>query len=269
MIWLWMLLLALLALAPLGWALWRPRAVRGRREADLALYRSQLAELDADLTAGRLDAPGHAAAKLEVQRRLLATPDAAEPNAAAAGVPARLTPRTLALLLAVPLLALALYVATGTPDMPSAPFSLRQQTADRDEALLAQLRTRLAQLPPESDQARQGWMLLATAERNRGRLEAAAEAYRRALASRFDADATAQLAQLLLEDDKPEAAAALLAAALEQAPQHIGLRFLSGSAELAAGHADRAKALWQALVADSPEGAPWRAMVQRRLESLP
>ncbi len=79
MIWLWMLLLALLALAPLGWALWRPRALRGRREADLALYRAQLAELDADLAAGRLDAAGHAAARLEVQRRLLATPEAPSP----------------------------------------------------------------------------------------------------------------------------------------------------------------------------------------------
>jgi len=264
MIWLWMLLLALLALAPLGWALWRPRAVRGRREADLALYRAQLAELDTDLAAGRLDAAGHAAAKLEVQRRLLATPEAASP-----APPGRLTPRVLAPLLAVPVVALGIYAATGSPEMPSAPFSLRQERAERDEALLTQLRARLVQLPADSDQARQGWMLLGNAERNRGRLEPAAEAYRQALATRFDADATAQLAQVLLEDDKPAAAATLLAQALPQAPQHIGLRFLSGAAELAAGHTERARAVWQALVADSPEGAPWRAMVQRRLESLP
>ncbi len=264
MIWLWMLLLALLALAPLGWALWRPRAARGRREADLALYRSQLAELDTDLAAGRLDPPSHAAARLEVQRRLLATPDTAAP-AGGGGI----SPRLLAPVLAVPVLALGLYAATGTPDMPSAPFSLRQERAERDDALLAQLRARLAQLPPDSDQARQGWMLLGNAERNRDRLDAAAEAYRHALASRFDADATAQLAQVLLEQDKPEEAAALLAEALPRAPQHIGLRFLSGSAELAAGRADQAKAAWQALVAEAPEGAPWRAMVQRRLDSLP
>ncbi len=264
MIWLWMLLLALLALAPLGWALWRPRAVRGRRDADLALYRSQLAELDADLAAGRLEAPEHAAAKLEVQRRLLATPEAT----AEAG-DTRLTPRLLAPLLAVPVVALALYAATGMPEMPSAPFSLRQERAERDEALLTQLRARLVQLPPASDQARQGWMLLGNAERNRGRLEAAAEAYRQALAGRFDADATAQLAQVLLEDDKPDAAATLLAEALPRAPEHIGLRFLSGAAELAAGHTAQARAVWQALVAEAPEGAPWRAMVQRRLDELP
>jgi cytochrome c-type biogenesis protein CcmH len=265
MIWLWMLLLALLALAPLGWAVWRPRAVRGRREADLALYRSQLVELDADLAAGRLDAAGHAAAKLEVQRRLLATPDATAPVVAAGN----LSPRMLAPLLAVPVVALGLYAATGTPDMPSAPFSLRQQTAERDDALLAQLRARLAQMPARSDQARQGWMMLGNAERNRGRLDAAAEAYRHALAAGFDADATAQLAQLLLEEEKPDEAATLLAEALPRAPQHIGLRFLSGAAELSAGRADQAKTIWRALVADSPEGAPWRAMVQRRLDSLP
>ena len=269
MIWLYMALLALLALAPLGWALWRPRALRGRREADLALYRAQLAELDGELAAGRLDTAGHAAARLEVQRRLLATPEAPQPQAPQPGAPGRLGPRALAPLLAVPVVALGLYVATGQPDMPSAPFAMRQQLAERDEALLSQLRTRLGQLEPNSDQARQGWMLLANAERNRGRLEAAAEAYRRALATRFDADATAQLAQVLLEDDKAEDAATLLAVALPRAPQHIGLRFLSGAAELKAGRTDQAKAIWQALVAEAPAEAPWRAMVQRRLDEVP
>ncbi len=265
MIWLYMALLALLALAPLAWALWRPRATRGRREADLALYRAQLAELEEELVTGRLDAAGHAAARLEVQRRLLA---AAAPEAAPAPA-TRLGPRALAPLVAVPVLALALYVATGSPDMPSAPFAMRQQVADRDEALLSQLRTRLGQLDPATEQARQGWLLLGNAERNRGRLEAAAEAYQRALAARFDADATAQLAQVLLEDDKAAAAATLLAAALPQAPQHIGLRFLSGAAELRAGHNDQARAIWRALLADAPAEAPWRVMVERRLADLP
>ncbi len=264
MIWLWMLLLALLTLAPLALVLRRPATLRGRREADLALYRAQLVELDAELAAGRLDAPGLAAARLEVQRRLLATPELAGPQVAG-----KASPRVLAALLAVPLVALVLYVFIGTPDMPSAPYAERHAIQARDEALMAQLRTRLEQLGPNSEQARPGWVLIGDAERRRGGLAAAAEAYRRALAGRFNADITAQLAQVLLEDDKADEAATLLAAAVPQAPQHIGLRFLAGSAAMRAGRTEDAKTIWRALLADAPAEAPWRPMVQRQLEQLP
>ena len=54
-------LLALAALAPLGFALLRPAAARGRREADLALYRKQLAELERERAAGRLDEAAYVA----------------------------------------------------------------------------------------------------------------------------------------------------------------------------------------------------------------
>jgi cytochrome c-type biogenesis protein CcmH len=257
-------LLAVAALLPLVAALFGPARARGRREADLALYRAQLAELDREREAGRLDEEAHRAALVEVQRRLLAAPEEA---GAAATAPGR---RLLAgLLLGVPALALGLYLWTGVPDMPSAPYAARQEAAQRDEAILDQLRARLAQLPPGSDQARQGWVLLGNAERSRGNLDAAAEAYTKVLAARFDADAAAQLAQVLLEADRTEEAAQLLARALPQAPQHIGLRFLSGLAEERAGRPERAKAIWSALAADAPEGAPWKAMVERRLNALP
>ena len=65
------------------------------------------------------------------------------------------------------------------------------------------------------------------AERSRGEFGRAAEAYRRALAGRFDAELTGQLAQVLLEDGKVEEAGRLLSAALPLAPQHVGLRFLT------------------------------------------
>jgi cytochrome c-type biogenesis protein CcmI len=73
---LWLLLgvLALVALAPLALAVLRPARARGRAEADLALYRGQLTELDRERDAGRLDPAQHQAATLEVQRRILAAP---------------------------------------------------------------------------------------------------------------------------------------------------------------------------------------------------
>lgn len=264
MIWLAILLLSIAVLAPLALALLRPTPPRGRGEADVALYRAQLAELDQQLAEGRLDADAHRTATLEVQRRLLTAPEAPAP----AG-PLRPSPRVLAGLAAVPVFAVGLYLILGTPEMPSAPFAMRQQIQREDDELLAQLRGRISTLDQNTDAARQGWVLLANAERNRGNMAAAAEGYRRALTTRFDADITAQLAQVLLEEDKVEDAARVLTEALPRAPQHVGLRFLTGLAEERAGRPASARAAWRALLADAPEGAPWRIMVQRRLDALP
>ncbi len=269
----WLLagLLAVAALAPLAFALLRPAGARGRREADLALYRAQLAELERERAAGRLDEAGHAAAVLEVQRRLLASPDAAGAEAApakGAAAAAGRAPLLLALIV-VPALAAGLYLANGSPGLPSAPFAERRDAATQEEQLLALLRQRLATADPGSETARQGWVLLGNAERGRGRPDAAAEAYARALAVRFDADLAGQRAQALLEADRAEEAARFLAEALQRAPDHIGLRFLLGLAAARAGRPEAARALWRALVADAPADAPWRAMVERRMQDLP
>lgn len=270
----WLLagLLALAALAPLGFALLRPASARGRREADLALYHRQLAELERERAAGRLDEAGHAAAVLEVQRRLLAAPGAAEEKAApgAKGAAAAGRAPLLATLVAVPAVAVALYWANGTPGLPSATFAERQDAAAQEEQLLALLRQRLAAAPdPNGETARQGWVLLGNAERGRGRPDAAAEAYARALAIRFDAELAGQRAQALLEANRTDEAARFLAEALPKAPDHIGLRFLTGLAEARAGRPETARTLWRALVAEAPPDAPWRAMVERRMQDLP
>ncbi len=257
-------LLAVAAILPLAASLFRPPAARGRREADLALYRAQMEELDREREAGRLDETAHRAAVLEVQRRLLAAPAEAGTRS---GRGAKLA--LWAMVAAVPLLALGLYWPSALPDMPSAPFSLRQQVAARDEEMLELLRSRLARLDPASPQAQEGYRLLGNAERSRGALGRTAEAFRRALAAKFDPELTSQLAQVLLEDGKAEEARQLLAAALPQAPQHVGLRYLSGLVEVQSGRPERARELWQALVAEAPPEAPWRAMVERRMQELP
>jgi len=254
--------LAALALLPLALAAWRPGRSLDRASADRALYRAQLGELERDRAAGRLDESAHAAALLEVQRRLVSVPEAA---------PARAGGRAplLAGLAFIPALAIAVYLLNGLPDMPSAPFAARQDARARDEALLGQLRGRLTALPAGSPQARQGWLLLAEAERNRGRPAEAAAAYAEVLRAGFDADIASQRAQSMIESGQAEAAGAFLAEALPRAPGHVGLRFLSGLAEADAGRPAAARAVWTALIASAPEGAPWRGMVERRMGALP
>lgn len=264
MTWLALLVLAAAAMAPLAWTLGRPRRARGRHEADLALYRAQLEELEREKAAGRLDEPAHRAATLEVQRRLLAAPADAPRE-----TPGRSTAWLIAALALIPAAALGLYLLRGIPGMPSAPYELRREAAARDDTLLATLRQRLAQLDPRSEQARQGWVLLGGAERARGRTAEAAEAWRRALDARFDPSLAGELAELELERGEADRAIQLLTEALAREPRDPRLRFLAGLAALRAGRPEVARSTWRGLLNDAPADAPWRASVQRRLDDLP
>ena len=263
-IWLLVGALALLAMFPLAITVLRPARARGRSEADLALYRAQLLELDRERDAGRLDATAHAAATLEVQRRILAAP-----KEEAAGAGKRSAALVAAALFLVPAAAIGLYLMRGIPEMPSAPYDLRRQQMEAEEQLLQSLRQRIAQVPAESEAARQGLLLLGNAERNRGRLEAAVEAWTRVLAIRFDPQTAGDLAELHIELQDHAAAAALLVRALGNAPGDPRLRFLTGLAEARAGRPANARSVWQALLADAPRDAPWRAVVERQLQTLP
>jgi cytochrome c-type biogenesis protein CcmH len=235
MIWLAIALLAAIALAPLALSLRRAAAARSRREAAIALHRAQLAELDRDLADGRIAAAEHASAMLEVQRRLLnaagGTEDAPQTSSA--------SPILIALVL-VPLGAFALYVIGGNPNLPAAPLTERiaasQQRAEQEAALITQLRRRLAVLDPHSEQARQGYVLLGNAEVSRGRLSAAADAWRTALATRFDATLAAEAAEAI--------------------------------SETAGRVTDEAAGLFRRALAEAPADAPWRPMAQKRLSEV-
>ena len=263
-IWLLVGALALLAMLPLAVVVFRPARARGRAEADLALYRAQLAELDRERDAGRLDAAAHAAATLEVQRRILTAPkdDAAGAGRSSAAIVA-------AALFLLPAAAIGLYIVRGIPEMPAAPYDLRRQQMEAEEQMLSTLRDRIAQLDPNGEPARQGFVLLGNAERNRGRLEAAVEAWDRAIAIRFDPQLAGDLAELHIELQNHAEAATLLARALGNAPGDPRLRFLTGLAEARAGRPANARSVWQALLADAPRDAPWRAVVERQLQTLP
>ncbi len=249
---------------PLAIAVFRPARARGRTEADLALYRAQLAELERERDAGRLDAAAHAAATLEVQRRILAAP---KDDMAEAG--RRSSALVAAALFLVPAAAIGLYLVRGVPDMPSAPYDLRRQQAEAEEQLLTSLRQRIAQVDPNGEAARQGFLLLGNAERNRGRNEAAIEAWTRALGIRFDPQLAGDLAELQIEEQNVAEASALLVRALGAAPNDARLRFLTGLAEARAGRPANARSVWQALLADAPRDAPWRVVVERQLQALP
>jgi cytochrome c-type biogenesis protein CcmH len=234
-IWLAIALLAAIALAPLALSLRRIAAARGRQVAAVALHRAQLVELDRDLADGRIAAAEHANAVLEVQRRLLAVAGGTEtaPRSSSRG-------RVLLALVLVPLGGLVLYLLGGSPELPAVPLADRiaaaQEREARETALIGQLRARLSQIDPHSEQARQGYVLLGNAEASRGRLQEAADAWRTALAARFDPTIAAEAAEALTE--------------------------AHGQVD------DEAASLFRRAIAESPADAPWRPMAQKRLSEL-
>jgi cytochrome c-type biogenesis protein CcmH len=234
-IWLAIVLLAAITLAPLALSLRRTAAARGRQEAAVALHRAQLAELDRDLADGRIAAAEHANAVLEVQRRLLVAAGGAE----TASRSSSRGPVLFALVL-VPLGGLVLYLMGGSPELPAVPLADRiaaaREREAREAALIGQLRQRLSQIDPHSEQARQGYILLGNAEASRGRLQEAADAWRTALAARFDPTIAAEAAEALTEAHGPVD--------------------------------DEAASLFRRAIAESPADAPWRPMAQKRLSEM-
>ena len=188
------ILLVGLALSPIALTWHRATGGRDRREAALALHRAQLGELDRDLAEGRLAASEHAAAQLEVQRRLLAAAELA-PLSTAAGRRAW----ALAIPFVVPIAAAGLYMVGGKPGLPAMPMTSRMQAAEQQSAqadtLIRTLRARLAAMDQTSETARQGYVLLGNAEDGRGNLAAAAEAWRRAVAIKFEPGLAAMAAE--------------------------------------------------------------------------
>jgi cytochrome c-type biogenesis protein CcmH len=263
----WALIAAVsaLAVAPLLLSLWRRPPALGRRDAALALYRAQLADLERDRDAGRITEDAFAAARIEVQRRMLAVEPEEDAPAARRGGAAVLA----ALLFLLPAGGLGLYLARGYPDLPGAPQAAREAAAAQEDSLLATLRARLEAMPQGTETARQGWILLGNAERGRGRMAAAADAYARALEVRLDAGTAGELVEALIDAGQNERAVEWIGRGLAEAPNDPRLRFLAGLMEARAGRVSNARAAWQALLAEAPRDAPWRDIVQRNLESLP
>jgi cytochrome c-type biogenesis protein CcmH len=235
MIWLAIAILTAMSLAPLALSLRRLAAARSRREGAVALHRAQLVELDRDLAEGRIAATEHENAALEVQRRLLAAAGSDEPGLRASSA----SPVLIALLL-VPVGALALYLVGGSPSLPAEPLAARIAAAkareEHDAALIAELRRRLAEIDPHSEQARLGYVLLGNAEASRGRLKEAADAWRTALAVRFDPTLAAETGEAITE--------------------------VRGQVT------DEAAALFRRALAESPNDAPWRPMAEKRLSEV-
>jgi len=230
-------LLALLTTATVG-ALLIPLLRRrapstSRFEGELAIYRDQLAEIERERAGGSLSESEAAAARLEIERRILAADSAVKTTAASSDTLHRLLPPALAL--AIPLLALGLYLKVGHPGLPAAPF--------------------VAGARPPADQKMDIAQLIA-------------QARARAAAEPDSAEALSMLGEALtLEADgtvTPGAVEAFNKAIALQPGDARSLYYL-GLHDAQAGDSAAALKRWRELEASSPPNAPFLAMLRAEM----
>ena len=194
------------------------RAVRPSETRDAvnaAVYRDQLRELEADLRAGTLASDQYEKARLEIEARLIADLGTGD---APAETPRGARGAALALGLAIPICALAVYLSVGNPSavLPQAAGGANPHgmTKAQFEASVARLAARMKDNPEDAE----GWMMLGRSYAVLGRFGEASEAYAKA-ASRAPRDA-----QLLA--DYADALAMAQGRTLQGEPEKIVLRAL-------------------------------------------
>lgn len=258
---------AALLLPPL-WRGRRPQRQAGdRKAANLAIFRDQLAELEHEQAAGTLAAADFEQAHQELRRRLLEEVDGTADAAARQG-PSRKT--AVALLIALPLLALAGYGILGNPQAldPARRVAQPEMTPEQINAMVERLAAKMQANPDDE----QGWIMLGRSYKMLGRYDEAAAAYGHAEKTiERDPELLAGYAETIAMAGgrglagKP---AALIDKALKLDPEHGHSLFLAGAAAIETG--DRAKAIahWERLLPQVEPGSDLDRMLREGIAKL-
>ena len=242
------------------------------RDANVALYRERLAELDREHGLGEIEADRYAALREDLERGLLADVGAAPAAHTATRPPPRWT--AVAVTLAVPACGLAIYLWLGSPhaldpraQSPRVTAGGIERAQPRDtsggaetapdvEAMVDSLAAKLAADPANAG----GWLLLARSRMVQERFDEAVVAFEHAhgllgddpslLADWAEAQAT------LAGNRFPESALGRLDRALEIDPDHEKALWLGGFAAAQHGRVGVAIARWERLLARQPPGSP-------------
>jgi cytochrome c-type biogenesis protein CcmH len=230
-------------------------AGESRAEANIAVYRDQLRELDTDLQAGTLAPDQYDRARREIEARLLQDVDAASSGQPSVRPARRARAAAVALALVVPVGAAAVYLAVGNPGALVAEVggdASHGLSPQQFEALVARLAVRLKEHPEDAE----GWMMLGRSYAVLGRFKEASDAYAAAaartpkdaqlLADYADALAMAQGRRLEGEPEK------LIARALAADPENVKANLLAGTVAFNRGDYATATGHWQRILARVP-----------------
>jgi len=232
------------------------RAGASHDAVNAAVYRDQLRELEADLKAGTLAADQHDKARAEIEERLAADLGKSETSPQA---PSHARGAALALGLAVPVCALAVYLTVGNPGAlaPQAETAAgpHGMTAQQFETMVGRLAARMKENPGDVE----GWMMLGRSYAVLGRFPESSAAYAKAvalvpndaqlLADYADALAMAQGRTLQGEPEK------LLKRALAADPNNVKALVLAGTAAFDGNDKAGAIRYWERALVVLPAGS--------------
>lgn len=265
MVWLALVLMTAAALLCVVWPLLRPGRDAALGATDVAFYRQQLSELDADVDRGLLRPADIEATRAELGRRLI---QAADTTGAAPGRGHRRSAVAAAAGVAVVLVAAGLYHRLGHPDLPDAPLAARAADGTGFAGALAKIEAHLAANPDDV----RGLEIMAPLYMKLSRFDDAARTYRELIRLRgATPELRAALGQALVmgaDGVVTAEARAAFDAALKDDPAMPQARFFVGLAAQQDGDKAGARAIWTALVAEAPPEAPYTAIVRQRIADL-
>jgi cytochrome c-type biogenesis protein CcmH len=242
--------------------------------ADLAVYRDQLAEIEAERDRGLLGDEEARSARVEVARRLIrcAEADSAEHHGRSPSVDGRRTQPVFRIVAgAIPIVSIAIYLAFGAPKLPSHPFAIGQGKPVEQasiEELVARVEARLKEQPQDG----RGWDVVAPVYAQLGRYQDAMHAYSEA--SRILGESPKRLvgfaeASLLASNGVvSEEVRRTSERILELEPGRPEPRLWLALAKEQDGDLKGAAADYGQLLDSAPPDAPWRAAVSDRLRLL-
>jgi cytochrome c-type biogenesis protein CcmH len=244
-------------------------AINNPAEANAAVYRDQMAELDREFVMGNLSYEELKAARDELSQRLLA--DVAVLDTAAQQQPARPSSAVawrkpwlgIALLVfVVPVASLLMYSVLGEPAAldPRALVQGADNSAEVTPEKLTEMATALTRRLQDEPNSMEGWVMLGRVQRARAHFEEAAEAYAKALMLSRDDNLSIERAEVLAQKNGGSFAGEpwlIIQRVLTADPHHLNALFLAGSASFAELNFNTALRYWErareVVPADSPD----------------
>ena len=262
-------LLALLALLPIVAPLLRgSRPAPARASFDQAVYRDQLRELDRDIARGLITQAEADAARLEIQRRLLAADK--QPPA-----PPRLSRSPILAAIVFVVIAagsVSSYLWLGAPGLPDEPFTARKDEVAQEHGgatSLEQAANSLAAKLKQNPSDAQGWALYGRTLAMLSQWDAAESAYRHAIdLGQTSPDVIGDHAEMLVMQAGgtiTPAAEAAFRQVLQADPGSGLARYYLAIAAMQAGEPRKAIDGLQALLADLPADSPMRQQLGQKV----
>ncbi|MCJ8143884.1 c-type cytochrome biogenesis protein CcmI [Ancylobacter sp. A5.8] len=236
-------------------------------EADIAVYRDQLAEIERDRANGLIGEAEGEAARAELGRRILRVAGEAELLRPQRSDFHRRTVAVIALVL-LPVAAGATYLALGSPQLGGQPLAARLEGAPQQNdvaILIRKVETHLEANPQDG----RGYEVVAPIYMRIGRVDDAVRAWGNAIRLLGSSpQRQTGLGEALLSQSGGVVTADAKAAfqqALADDPSDPKARYYLGLAAEQDGKPQEAAVIWTRLAAESPADAPWQPLLRTAL----